>query len=123
VVVAAAPAPVTGDPALLRRLVANLVDNAMSYNVPNGLVEVATGVAGEHCFLSVTNTGPPVPPEIVAELINPFQRLNRTEDDGHHGLGLSIVKTIAAAHAAEMTVRARPDGGLTIRILFPAASS
>ena len=122
-VVAAAPAPVTGDPALLRRLVANLVDNAMSYNVPNGLVEVATGVAGEHCFLSVTNTGPPVPPEIVAELINPFQRLNRTEDDGHHGLGLSIVKTIAAAHAAEMTVRARPDGGLTIRILFPAASS
>jgi signal transduction histidine kinase len=120
VVVEAAPAPVTGDPALVRRLVANLVDNAMSYNVPNGWVEVATGVDGGHCFLSVTNTGPPVPPEIVDELLNPFQRLNRTEDDGHHGLGLSIVKTIAAAHAAEMTVRARPDGGLTIRILFPA---
>jgi signal transduction histidine kinase len=120
VVVEAAPAPVTGDPALVRRLVANLVDNAISYNVPNGWVEVATGVDGGHCFLSVTNTGPPVPPEIVDELLNPFQRLNRTEDDGHHGLGLSIVKTIAAAHAAEMTVRARPDGGLTIRILFPA---
>jgi signal transduction histidine kinase len=120
VVLAAAPAPVTGDPALVRRLVANLVDNAMSYNVPDGWVEVATGVDGEHCLLSVTNTGPPVPPEIVDELINPFQRLSRTEDDGHHGLGLSIVKTIAAAHAAEMTVRARPGGGLTIRILFPA---
>ena len=119
VVVEAAPAPVTGDPALVRRLVANLVDNAMSYNVPNGWVEVATGVDGEHCFMSVTNTGPPVPPEIVDELINPFQRLSRTEDDGHHGLGLSIVKTIAAAHAAELTVRARPGGGLTIRILFP----
>jgi signal transduction histidine kinase len=123
VVVKAAPAPVTGDPALVRRLVANLVDNAMSYNVPDGWVEVATGVDGEHCFLSVTNTGPPVPPEIVDELLNPFQRLNRTEDDGHHGLGLSIVKTIAAAHTAEMTVRARPGGGLTIRILFPAGKS
>jgi signal transduction histidine kinase len=120
VVVEAGPAPVIGDPALLRRLVANLVDNAMSYNVPNGWVEVATGVDGGHGFLLVTNTGPPVPPEIVDELLNPFQRLNRTEDDGHHGLGLSIVKTIAAAHAAEMTVGARPGGGLTIRMLFPA---
>ena len=83
------------------------------------LCEVATGVDGGHCFLSVTNTGPPVRPEIVDELTNPFQRLHRTEDYGHHGLGLSIVKTIAAAHAAELTVRARP-GGLTIRILFLA---
>jgi signal transduction histidine kinase len=89
----------------------------MRYNVPNGRVEVTTGTENEHCFLSVTNTGPPIPPETVDELLNPFQRLNRT-DDGHHGLGLSIVKTIAAAHSARMTVHARPDGGLAIRILF-----
>jgi signal transduction histidine kinase len=100
--------------------VANLVDNAMTYNIPNGRVEVTTGTEHEHCFLSVTNTGPPIPPEIVEELLNPFQRLNRTDDDGHHGLGLSIVKAIAAAHSAGMTVHARPGGGLAIRILFPA---
>jgi signal transduction histidine kinase len=85
-------------------------------------VEVTTGTENEHCFLSVANTGPPIPPEIVDELLNPFQRLNRT-DDGHHGLGLSIVKTIAAAHSAGMTVHARPDGGLAIRILFPAGKT
>ncbi|WP_248959992.1 sensor histidine kinase [Sphaerisporangium perillae] len=115
------PARVTGDPALVERLVANLVDNAMSYNVPDGRVEVATGTEGARSFLSVTNTGRPVPPEMVDQLLSPFQRLDRTADDGHHGLGLSIVQSIAAAHSADLTVRARPEGGLAIRVLFPAA--
>jgi signal transduction histidine kinase len=115
------PVRITGDPALVERLVANLVDNAMSYNVPDGRVVVATGAEGARCFLSVTNTGPPVPPEMVHQLLNPFQRLDRAAgDDGHHGLGLSIVQSIAVAHAADLTVRARPEGGLAVRVLFPA---
>lgn len=118
------PARVTGDPALIERLVANLVDNAMSYNVPDGRVEVATGMEGERSFLSVTNTGPPVPPEMVDQLLSPFQRLGRAaDDDGHHGLGLSIVQSIAAAHSADLTVRARPEGGLATRVLFPAVET
>jgi signal transduction histidine kinase len=115
------PARVTGDPVLVERLVANLVDNAMSYNLPDGRVEVATGTEGARPFLSVTNTGPPVPPEMVDRLLSPFQRLDRTADeDGHHGLGLSIVQSISAAHSADLTVRARPEGGLAITVLFPA---
>jgi signal transduction histidine kinase len=115
------PARVTGDPALVESLVANLIGNAMSYNVAGGRVEVATGTEGARCFLSVTNTGPPVPPEMVDLLLSPFQRLDRTaDDDDHHGLGLSIVQSIAAAHSADLTVRARPEGGLAIRVLFPA---
>lgn len=117
------PSRVTGDPALIERLVANLVDNAMSYNVPDGRVEVTTGTEGVRSFLSVANTGPPVPPDMVDQLLSPFQRLNRTaDDDGHHGLGLSIVQSIAAAHSAELTVRARPEGGLAVRVLFPEIS-
>jgi signal transduction histidine kinase len=114
------PARVTGAPALVECLVANLVDNAMSYNVPDGRVEVATGTEGARSFLSVANTGPPVPPEMVDRLLSPFQRLDRTADDGHHGLGLSIVQSIAVAHSADLTVRARPGGGLAIKVLFPA---
>jgi signal transduction histidine kinase len=117
------PARVTGDPALVERLVANLVDNAISYNLPGGRVEVATGADGPRSFLSVTNTGPPVPPEMVGRLLSPFQRLDRTADDGHHGLGLSIVQAIAAAHAADLDVRAQPAGGLAIRVLFPPGES
>ena len=116
------PARITGDPALVESLVTNLVDNATGYNIKDGRVEVATGTEGARCFLSVTNTGPPVPPEMVDRLLSPFQRLDRRADDGHHGLGLSIVASIAAAHSADLTVRARPDGGLAIRVLFPAGS-
>ncbi|MFB4277392.1 sensor histidine kinase [Nonomuraea sp. MTCD27] len=123
VVVRARPARVTGDPALVERLVANLVDNAMSHNVPDGWMEVETGMAGADSFLSVTNTGPPVPPEMVDRLLDPFQRLDRTADDGHHGLGLSIVRSIAVAHSAGLSVRARPEGGLAIRVDFPAEKS
>jgi signal transduction histidine kinase len=114
------PVLVTGDPALVERLVANLVDNAMSYNVPGGRVDVATGTEDGRPFLSVTNTGPTVPPLMVDRLLSPFQRLDRTADDGHHGLGLSIVHSIAAAHSADLTVRARPAGGLAIRVVFAA---
>jgi len=114
------PARVTGAAALVECLVANLVDNAMSYNVTGGRVEVATGTEGARSFLSVTNTGPPVPPEMVDRLLSPFQRLDRTAGDGHHGLGLSIVQAIAAAHSADLTVRARPEGGLAVTVLFPA---
>jgi len=115
------PAWVTGDAALVERLVANLVDNALSYNIPDGRVAVATGMEeGARSFLVVTNTGPPVPPEMVEQLLSPFERLDRTAaDDGHHGLGLSIVQSIAAAHSADLTVRAQPAGGLAIRVLFP----
>jgi signal transduction histidine kinase len=114
------PARVVGDPALLLRLIANLVENAMTYNIPNGWVRVTTETEDGHCVLSVTNTGPPIPREMVDQLLNPFQRLSHTDDDHHHGLGLSIVKTIAAAHSAEVTVRARPAGGLAVQVLFPS---
>ncbi|MDT7803903.1 MAG: hypothetical protein QOI78_7336 [Actinomycetota bacterium] len=118
------PAHVTGDPALVARMVANLVDNALSYNVAGGRVEVATGTEDGRAFLSVANTGPPVPPEAVNLLLSPFERLDRTAaDDGHHGLGLSLVDSIAAAHSAELTLCARPAGGLGIRVLFPGAEA
>ncbi|GIE86010.1 sensor histidine kinase [Actinoplanes regularis] len=108
----------TGDPALVERLVANLVDNATAYNVPDGWVRVVTGTEGAFSWLSVSNSGPSVPPEMVEQLLNPFQRLDRTAGDGHHGLGLSIVRAIAAAHAAELVVRARPEGGLVVGVRF-----
>lgn len=114
------PAPVSGDPALLTRLVANLVDNAMTYNVEDGRVEVTTGTDAGGAFLTVSNTGPRIPPEVVGRLLNPFQRLHRSADDGHHGLGLSIVQSIATVHRAALTVSARPEGGLEVSVRFPA---
>lgn len=121
---ALSPALASGDPALIERLVANLVDNAVRYNMPGGRVEVVTGIMDGWAVVSVLNTGPVIPPDQVARLLEPFQRLDRTvRSNGHHGLGLSIVRAIAAAHDALLSAQARPDGGLSVRVAFPLAIS
>jgi signal transduction histidine kinase len=113
-------APTAGDRRLLERLTANLIDNAIRHNTPGGRVEITTGTRDRHSFVSITNTGPPVPPEQVQRLLQPFQRLggDRTGHDSGHGLGLSIVQAIATAHRAELTARARAEGGLTVEVSF-----
>jgi signal transduction histidine kinase len=118
------PAPTAGDPRLLERLIANLIDNAIRHNTPGGRVEVTTGTRDRHGFLSVANTGATIRPEQVERLFEPFQRLEaRTRHDNGHGLGLSIVRAIATAHGAELTAHPRPDGGLTIEVSFPPATA
>ncbi|MGW1610463.1 sensor histidine kinase [Streptomyces sp. NPDC002285] len=113
------PAPVAGDTALLERLVANLVHNAAYYNVSDGSVDIAVRRHDRRAVLTVTNTGPEVPKDRVDQLFEPFQRMNRTAGDGHHGLGLSIVRAIAAAHDAPLTACPRPGGGLVVELSFP----
>nr|WP_296068415.1 ATP-binding protein [uncultured Actinoplanes sp.] len=113
------PATVFGDRMLLARLVANLLDNAVHYNQPGGAVAVSVRRIDGHVRLVVANTGTVVPPDQVDRLFEPFQRLHRVADDGHHGLGLSIVLAIALAHAARLTAQALPAGGLRVEVLFP----
>ena len=113
-------AVVTGDPALAESLVANLVDNAMRHNVPDGHVLVSTGTHGGRPRLCVSNSGPVIPQGEVGRLLEPFQQLDgeRTRHDGGHGLGMAIVAAVASAHAADLTVRARPGGGLDVTVTF-----
>jgi signal transduction histidine kinase len=114
------PAILDGDPFLVQRLVAHLIDNAVHHNIPGGDVQVATKTSGGHAVLSVTNSGQVIPPAEVSRLFQPFQRLGprRTRRDGGHGLGLAIVKTIATAHGAAITPQPRPGGGLAIDVTF-----
>jgi signal transduction histidine kinase len=118
------PAPTAGDSRLLERLITNLIDNAIRHNIPGGDLEITTATRDRHAFLSIANTGPTVPPEEIERLFQPFQRLVdvRTQHNSGHGLGLSIVQAIANAHRAELTARARPQGGLTIELSFPPAT-
>ena len=116
------PAPAAGDAALAERLARNLIDNAVRYNVPGGRVRVKTGTEAGGAFLSVINDGATIPGAEVERLLEPFQRLgtDRTSpSDGHHGLGLSIVRAIATAHHATLLAEARPEGGLAVEVKFP----
>jgi signal transduction histidine kinase len=119
------PAPAEGDPVLVERLAANLLTNAVRHNVPGGRVEVRTEAHDSGAVLSVTNTGPLIPPAELDRLFQPFQRLDRRRanyKDGH-GLGLSIVRAIATAHDATVTARPLPDGGLSVTVRFPQPAS
>ncbi|MFF8960930.1 sensor histidine kinase [Streptomyces sp. NPDC014894] len=106
---------------LAERLVTNLVDNALRHNTRGGRVDVTTGTVDGRATLTVTNTGPVVPPDEIGRLFQPFQRLDATRVARTEGLGLglSIVQAIAQAHDATVTTRARPEGGLTILVTFP----
>lgn len=115
-------ATVPGDARLIYRLVSNLVDNAIRYNVTGGRIEVTLASSTTDATLTVTNTGPPVLPDQVGRLLEPFQRAapDRTLTANGLGLGLSIVADIARAHGAGLEVHARPEGGLTVVVRFPA---
>jgi signal transduction histidine kinase len=115
----------TGDPALLERLVGNLIDNALRYNLEqDGWVSVWTGMSDGRPTLRVGNSGPVVSRDEVAILTEPFRRLNgtRTETRGT-GLGLSIVAAIASAHGAGLRTTPRPDGGLDVEVAFSAVTA
>ena len=123
------PAPVAGDEALLGRLVANLVENAVRHNLPGGHLEVVTGQNGR-AFVRVTNSGEEIPPDQVATLFEPFHRLagragsSRRAGDGRgegSGLGLSIVRAVATAHGGEVDAKALSGGGLEVVVRLPAS--
>jgi signal transduction histidine kinase len=118
-------APATGDPKLVELLVANLIDNALRHNEPGGNIEVSTISAPGRATITVTNTGPAVPPSKIDRLFQPFQQAG-TERVGHtngHGLGLAIVGAIAKAHHAKITAHPRPHGGLDIAVAFDSSRS
>jgi signal transduction histidine kinase len=118
-----APAETTGDPQLLERMVANLVDNAVRHNEPGGRIRLRTGSTDSAVYLEVANTGPFVPPESVPSLFEPFRRMEaRTGPADGVGLGLSIARSVAAAHRATVTARSKPDGGLDISVVMPRVS-
>jgi signal transduction histidine kinase len=113
------PAPVHGDRRLLERLVANLVENAVRHNHDGGTVEVRTSAAAGRSTVEVRNDGDVIPPEALSALLEPFQRLDRSARGDGVGLGLSIVRSVAEAHGGSVELRARPSGGLVVRVSLP----
>jgi signal transduction histidine kinase len=114
------PAPVSGEPVLLERMIGNLVDNALRYNVAGGRLVLDTGTASGRAILRISNTGRPVPPGEAETLLEPFVhgQGTRVRTDGL-GLGLSIVRAVALAHRGRIAVAARTGGGLDITVDFP----
>ena len=119
-------AQVMGVPLRLERVIENLLDNAVSFSPPGGVIEVSvTRSDDERVTLSVCDEGPGIPEDSREKV---FQRFHSVRPDAeafgdHSGLGLAIARTIVEAHDGTLEARDRPDGrsGACLVLKLPAA--
>lgn len=117
------PAMVMGDARLLRRMVRNLLENAKRYGEGTP-VTVTLGACGGRVQLDVCDRGPGVPEEEREQIFTAFYRLpGASERDGGVGLGLALVRQIAARHGGEARCLPRDGGGSCFRVTMPAATA
>ncbi|MGJ3704765.1 ATP-binding protein [Variovorax sp. AFSI2.2] len=115
-----AGAVVNGQPEALRMLLRNLIDNAVKYTPEQGRVDVAIAMNGAAVDLSVDDSGPGLPEEERARVLDRFYRSGEPQAPGS-GLGLAIVKSIADLHGATVVLAASPSlGGLRVLVRFPS---
>jgi two-component system sensor histidine kinase ChvG len=118
-------AAVMGKPDRLVRAIDNIIDNAISFSPPGGLVEIAAARVGDEVLIRIDDEGPGVPPEAREAIFNRFHSI-RPEGEGfgrHSGLGLAISQAIVHGHNGKIDVQDRDDApsGARFIIRLPAA--
>ncbi|MDO8434389.1 MAG: ATP-binding protein [Candidatus Binatus sp.] len=113
------PVPVEGNRAHLRRLLVNLLDNALKLTPARGWIEVAVAGNGAHASLSVADSGPPIPDIELPFIFDRFFRGAASPGEGS-GLGLSLCKEIARIHGGEIVAANRAGGGCEFVVTLPA---
>jgi len=113
-------AVIDGDPVSLKRLVVNLVDNALKYGLrARGRVFAEGGVA----VLEIDDDGPGLAEAEIERAFEPFHRIenSRSRETGGIGLGLAVAREIARGHGGDVVLQNRPGGGLRARVSVPLA--
>jgi signal transduction histidine kinase len=107
-------------PRTVRRAVTNLIDNAIKYGEE---AEASLRIEEGRAILAIADRGPGIPTDRIAEMLQPFTRIegSRSRDTGGAGLGLAIVRAIASAEAGQLTLINRPEGGLIAELALPLA--
>jgi two-component system sensor histidine kinase ChvG len=117
-------AVILGDPGRLARAIDNIIDNAISFSPPGGLVEIAATRVGDEVRIRIDDEGPGVPEEAREAIFNRFHSVRpESEDFGRHsGLGLAIARAIVEGHDGEIDVQDRDDApsGARFTIRLPA---
>jgi two-component system sensor histidine kinase KdpD len=107
--------PVTADPALLERVVANLVENAVAHSADGAPVRVEAGEVGGRVLIRVVDRGPGIPPAERERVFQPFQRMDDSPSHGAGvGLGLAVARGFTRAMGGDLTIDDTPAGGTTV---------
>jgi signal transduction histidine kinase len=115
---ASARVVVDGDPVALRRLITNLVDNALKFgSAARGRVFVENQMA----VVEIDDNGPGIADDQIERAFEPFRRLetSRNRDTGGIGLGLAVVRAIARGHGGDVSLKTLTEGGLRARVRLP----
>jgi two-component system sensor histidine kinase KdpD len=113
---------VEADPALLERVVANVVANAVAWSPADAAVRVEAGEVNGRVHLRVIDRGPGIPPEDRTKVFEPFQRLGDRSALAGVGLGLAVSRGFVQAVGGDLRLDDTPGGGLTVVIDLPEAS-
>ena len=110
-----------GRPLAMKRLFANLIDNAVRYG---GRVEIRLSTGLRSVEVAIDDQGPGIPPDQAENVFKPFFRLeqSRNKRTGGIGLGLATARTIARAHGGNVVLENRPQGGLRAKVTLPRQS-
>jgi len=111
-------ATVSGIPWMLREALANLIDNALRYTPPGGIVTVSSHQREAQCELVVEDNGKGIPNDERDHVFERFYRIRGSSGDGC-GLGLAIVKEIVILHSAEIRIEEPATGGTRFVLIFP----
>jgi signal transduction histidine kinase len=114
----------TGDEDLLRRLIGNLLDNAVRHAPSPSTVRVALRRVNDGYVISISDNGPGIPPEIQTHIFERFYRGDaaraRSESsDGGAGLGLALSRWIASIHDGDVTLAHSSEDGTTFTAFLP----
>lgn len=117
----AAGQPIRTRPHALRRILGNLIDNALKYGQR---ADVHLRLQAGHCYIDVCDTGPGIPEEQLTAVLQPFYRVeaSRNRDTGGSGLGLAIAHQLSLSLGGTLRLHNRPEGGLRASLQLPATS-
>ena len=110
---------VFGDRELLAQVLTNLVDNAVKYTPPGGIVRIELARAGDRAQVRVADSGPGIPPEDRERVLQRFTRLDRARSQPGNGLGLALVNAVTLQHHGRLTLGDNGPG-LLVTVELPA---
>jgi two-component system sensor histidine kinase KdpD len=111
------------DSVLMAQVMGNVLDNALKYSPPGGMIEVAARIRENWLEIEVADQGPGIPGEYLTQVFNKFSRITRANGTSGIGLGLTISKGIVEAHGGKIWAANSPGGGSKITFALPLTIS